>query len=90
MRRQLIAFLALLTGLAALGAPAQASITDVINHDFGVSADAETNRACDRVTPASEPEKQVSKCKKMKKRRKAPVPAALRMPVLMGIDRAYE
>lgn len=90
MRRQLIAFLALLTGLAALGAPANASISEALNHGFDVSAQAEPSAHCDRVTPADDPKKKATKCRKSKKRKTGQVPEALRLPVLMGVERAYE
>lgn len=90
MRRQLIAFLALLTGLAALGAPASASINEALNQNFDVSAHAEPSDNCDRATPADDPQKKATKCRKAKKRKTGQVPEALRLPVLMGIERAYE
>jgi len=94
MTRHFFAFLALLTGLAAFGAPAQASLAEVLACDASIAASApddaarseqghfalaESLPANPRAAGASKPA--------------ASIPAAaasLRLPVLMGIERAYE
>ncbi len=90
MRRQIIAFLALLTGFAAIGSPAHATLAEALNQDIGVAAGADANEPCEATTPAGKPEKQTAKCKDAKKGKPVRVPKVLRLPVLMGVDRAYE
>jgi hypothetical protein len=91
IRRRLFAFLALLTGLAALGSPAQASLAEALACHSSIAAAAHddagggeavcvqhaplTLRASLEVEPAL-PELARS--------------LALRLPVLMGIERAFE
>lgn len=90
MRRQLIAFLALLTGLAALGGPATASISEAINQDVGVSAEADTSSASTHAKPSTKPAKRARKSEGCEEARPIRLPATLRLPVLMGVERAYE
>ena len=71
MTRQLIAFLALLTGLAAFSGTTSVS--------YAMSASSRRG-----------PGKPSDSAKNPKAKRRTPTPITLRMPVLMGIDRAYE
>lgn len=87
---RIVACLALLTGLAVAGTPANASVAEVLNCEIGIAADSseqqsDQQHAChhdeggDRVEEGD----------------RAPRPAdrsrrTMRPPVLYGIDRAYE
>ena len=90
MRRQLLALLALLTGLAALGTPAHASVAEALSCEIGVSAHDEDGLQQERQicpdgevhTPAKRPGELEKPSKKYKR--------ILRPPVLFGVDRAYE
>lgn len=91
MTRHFFAFLALLSGLAAFGGPAQASLAQALQCDASIAASAshdparseaghtETLPAVVNATCAAEP----AAILRIE-------PAALRLPVLMGIERAYE
>ncbi|MFN3989428.1 MAG: hypothetical protein ACK4IS_04135 [Erythrobacter sp.] len=94
MTRHFFAFLALLTGLAAFGTPAEASLAEVLACDASIAASAsddaarseqghfalgESLPANPRGALASTPAPSVSAGS-----------ASLRLPVLMGIERAYE
>lgn len=90
MLRRFFACLALLTGLVAVGAPANASIVDVLNCEVGVAADtaddsAEERRSCpveDAGNRADDPGKDDKPAKRAKR--------VVRPPVLYGVDRALE
>lgn len=90
MRRQLIAFLALLTGLAAIGTPAHASVADALTCEIGVSAHAMDGTAAERTEchhdEAHAPNKGPGDDARPAKRQKR----VYRPPVLFGVDRAYE
>ncbi|TRD10023.1 hypothetical protein FGU71_13590 [Erythrobacter insulae] len=91
MTRKLFAFLALLSGLAALGGTATASYAHTSSAcNASVMASAE-NAASDRhiQSDASPGIASVGK-KDAAENTRLPRPQSLRMPVLMGIDRAYE
>lgn len=91
MTRHIFALLALLTGLAAIGSPAQASLAEALSCDASIAANAtdegargevvrvESLRADPRANLGAKPALPAE-----------PAPTALRLPVLMGIERAYE
>ncbi|MGY6551571.1 MAG: hypothetical protein ACXIT4_06690 [Erythrobacter sp.] len=91
MTRHIFAFLALLTGLAALGSPAEAALTQALNCDSSIAASSGDDAARPAASHAETP---------ILAARSAPTampvcctpaaPAALRLPVLMGIERAFE
>ena len=85
-----LACIALLTGLAAVGTPANASIAEKIDCEIGVIFDAAKDTAEDAGScqhdRADEASKGEDKAKKPVRRR-GPL---LRPPVLYGADRAYE
>lgn len=90
MLRRLLACLALITGLAAIGAPTHASVAEAVSLEIGSSifaseASAEDRSECPDET-ARAPRKDPGKVE-------APGPKNRRIikpPVLFGIDRAYE
>lgn len=91
MTRHFFALLALLTGLAALGSPAQASLAEALACNASIAAAAGeeasgSESAASQAAPASlRDTREVARPE-----RRPAVPAALRLPVLMGIERAYE
>ena len=90
MTRHIFAFLALLSGLAALNAPAHASLVDAMACDTSVSASVDDDRSVEQI-PANAPPSSASESTASE----APMrtisrPHSLRLPVLMGIERAYE
>ena len=90
MTRHIFAFLALLSGLAALNAPAHASLVDAMACDTSVSASANDDGAAEQI-PANAPPSSASQSTAAEAPvRVMPLPTALRLPVLMGIERAYE
>ena len=90
MTRHIFAFLALLSGLAALNAPAHASMVDAMSCDTSVSASANDDTSTEQI-PANAPPSSATQSTAIETPvRVIPVPAALRLPVLMGIERAYE
>ncbi|WP_394728404.1 hypothetical protein [Altererythrobacter sp. GH1-8] len=90
MRRQILALLALLTGLAAIGTPAHASVAEALSCEIGASAleqhgTQQERQACedDNVhAPTKGPAEADPPARKTKR--------VIRPPVLFGIDRAYE
>ncbi|MFL0356829.1 hypothetical protein ACI5KX_10160 [Erythrobacter sp. GH1-10] len=91
MTRQLIAFLALLTGLAAFSGTTSVSYAmSASSCDASVSASAEKPASSEREQARRGPGKPSDSAKNPKAKRRTPTPISLRMPVLMGIDRAYE
>ena len=90
MTRHIFALLALLSGLAALNAPAHASLVDAMACDTSVSASADEDRSAEQIPanapPASASESTASEAPE----RAVSRPLSLRLPVLMGIERAYE
>lgn len=85
-----LACLALLTGLAAVGTPANASVVEALNCEIGFSADAadvqsDDGRRCDHEDAGCGAD-EADKAKQPAKRSKR----VIRPPVLYGIDRAYE
>nr|WP_298927356.1 hypothetical protein [uncultured Erythrobacter sp.] len=91
MTRKLFAFLAMLSGLAALGGTATASYAHTTSAcNASVSASAENVGVDRRAQSKATPTKAAARKKGAKKKAPTPRPQSLRMPVLMGIDRAYE
>lgn len=91
MTRQLFAFLALLTGLAAFGSPAEASLTQPIACDSSIAAGVACDATCSEASRAERPSltirtRQVGDVQEISDA----VPATSRVPVLMGIERAFE
>lgn len=90
MLRRMLACIALLTGLVAVSAPAQASLTGMLDCEIGVTVDAadnsgDVNRSCHHDEAGSQAD-EADKVQKPAKRARRVV----RPPVLYGIDRAYE
>ncbi len=93
MTRHFFALLALLTGLAALGSPAQASLAEAMACDSSIAAlaggdeaarsEAVRTRAPAATAPTRRAVQQPCAGHEM-------LPAPVRVPVLMGIERAYE
>ena len=91
MIRKLFAFLALLTGLVALSGTASVSFAQSSSPcNTGVSASAECPDAGEQAKTKVRSGKPARGPDSAKPQRKVPTPPSLRMPVLMGIDRAYE
>lgn len=89
MLRQLITLLALLTGLAAVGAPAQALVYDAAS---GVELAAGAERPCKgEACACSGPASQaLGKPRAAKPCKPAPVVTVVIPTVQVGADRAYE
>ncbi|MEM9501912.1 MAG: hypothetical protein AAF941_08705 [Pseudomonadota bacterium] len=90
MKRSLIAFLALLSGLAALGSPAQASAVNAIACDIGVSAEVAADKAGTPAEIREATKKRPVRCRKLKAPKRFPLPQSLQVPIVMGIERAFE
>jgi hypothetical protein len=91
MTRHIFALLALLTGLAAFGSPAQASLAEVLACDASIAASASDDAArSDQGHGEGLPASRVAACAGEPAPRVPAAPASLRLPVLMGIERAYE
>lgn len=91
MTRHILAFLALLTGLAALGSPAQASLAEALACNSSIAASAGDEASGSEgaaIQPAPSTLKE-SRAVEAPESRPAP-PHSLRLPVLMGIERAFE
>jgi hypothetical protein len=95
MTRHFFALLALLSGLAAIGSPASAgigaSLAEALACDSSIAAAAGdeasgSESVAGQAAPAS---LRATRKAASPERRPAP-PHALRLPVLMGIERAYE
>jgi hypothetical protein len=91
MTRHFFALLALLTGLAALGSPAQASLAEALacNSSIAVAAGDDSARVESVAVQAVPATIHASRAVELPKARPAR-PQALRLPVLMGIERAFE
>ena len=91
MTRHFFALLALLTGLAALGSPAQASLAEALACNSSIAAAAgEETSGSESVAAQPAPATLRATREVAKPERRPAVPEALRLPVLMGIERAYE
>lgn len=95
MTRHFFALLALLTGLAVIGSPANAgvgvSLAEALAYDSSIAAAAgdETVRA--ETAPAQAVPATIRESRAAETPEPCPaMPASLRLPVLMGIERAYE
>lgn len=91
MTRKLFAFLAMLSGLAALSGPAAASYAHTSTAcNSSVSTSVVASSASEQVRAERVPRKASANAGTVPAERTAPTPQSLRLPVLMGIDRAYE
>ncbi len=91
MTRKLFALLALLTGLAALSGPANASVLDNIPCDIGVASDyADDQGGLPETVRKQRFAKALVCCPTSTAPRSKPEARYLRLPVLMGIERAFE
>lgn len=91
MTRRFLALLALLTGLVALGGTAQASLAEALACSASVAAASGDERVASesvaaQPAPATIIATRAAECEQPA----PPVPPSLRLPVLMGIERAYE
>ncbi len=90
MRRQLLALLALISGLAVLGTPAHASVVEALSCEIGASAHDHHGTSQERQVCEDEevhaPTKGPGEAQRPVKKAKR----IIRPPVLFGIDRAYE
>ena len=91
MTRHILALLALLSGLAAFGSPAQASLADALACGSSIAAAAgDETGSCESVAVQPAPAT-ISATRAVEAPRHAPAkPETLRLPVLMGIERAFE
>lgn len=90
MTRHILALLALLSGLAALSGPAHASAHPLAACNVGASAEAGETRTHLAAKPADAGDKATRRCRETRRPSPVPRPRALRMPVLMGVERALE
>jgi hypothetical protein len=91
MTRHFFALLALLTGLAALGSPAQASLAEALACNSSIAAAAgEETSGSESVAAQPAPATLSATREVAKPERRPAVPEALRLPVLMGIERAHK
>lgn len=90
MLRRLLACLALITGLAAIGAPTHASITEAVRLEAGSgifsseSATEDRNECPDEASRAVRRDPGKAEPQDRRNRR------IIKPPVLFGVDRAYE
>jgi len=91
MTRRLLAFLALLTSLVALGGTAQASLAEALACNSSIAA-ASGDEAAKAESVAVQPAPSTIQATRAAETPCPPpaVPRSLRLPVLMGIERAYE
>ena len=91
MTRHILALLALLTGLAAFGGTAQASLTEALACNSSIAATAGEEASGSEKAAAQPAPATLHETRKVEAPESRPAaPAALRLPVLMGIERAYE
>ena len=95
MTRHFFALLALLTGLAAIGSPANAgvgaSLAEALACNSSIAAAAGDESARSETAPAQSVPATIRESRAAEAPDTRPAaPAALRLPVLMGIERAYE
>jgi hypothetical protein len=91
MTRRFLALLALLTGLVALGGTAQASLAEALACSASVVAASGDERAASESVAAQPAPATISATRAAECECPAPpVPESLRLPVLMGIERAFE
>jgi hypothetical protein len=91
MTRHFFALLALLTGLAALGSPAQASLAETLVCKSSIAATAGQETAASRNIAAQPVPASLRQSRALAGAQpRSPAAVALRLPVLMGIERAIE
>lgn len=91
MTRHFFALLALLTGLAAIGSPAHASLAEALACDSSIAAAAGEDVRSSETAPAQPVPATIRATRAAEVAEPQPVVSAeLRLPVLMGIERAYE
>jgi len=91
MTRHILALLALLSGLAALSGTAHASSAGPLAAcNIGASAEAAESRAHLPAKRLDAPDKAARRCRETRRTAPVPRPRVLRMPVLMGVERALE
>jgi hypothetical protein len=91
MTRHILAFLALLSGLAAFGSPAQASLAEALACGSSIAAAAGDEVAGGEHVAVQTVPATVQESREIEAPESRPAaPASLRLPVLMGIERAYE
>jgi len=91
MTRHFLALLALLTGLAAFGGPAHASVSEALACSASIAAAAGDEVSGSEAAPVQPVPATISATRALAAPESRPAaPAALRLPVLMGIERAYE
>lgn len=91
MTRRFLAFLALLTGLVAFGGPAQASLVEALACGSTIAAAAGDETHSSESLAIQPAPATISASRAVEAPRAVPVtPESLRLPVLMGIERAYE
>lgn len=91
MTRRFLAFLALLTGLVALGGTAQASLAEALACSSSIAA-ASGDEVAKSESVAVQPAPSTIQATRAVEAPCPPpaAPSVLRLPVLMGIERAYE
>jgi hypothetical protein len=91
MTRRFLALLALLTGLVALGGTAQASLAEALACSSSIAAASGDERAgAEHVAAQGSPATIIATRAAEAVCPPPPVPETLRLPVLMGIERAFE
>lgn len=91
MTRRFLALLALLTGLVALGGTAQASLAEALACSASVAATSGDERAASESVAVQPAPATISATRAAEAPcPPPPVPESLRLPVLMGIERAFE
>lgn len=91
MTRKLLAIFALLSGLAVLTGPANASLSPSSSAcDASVEASADNGAATEQAGLESAPEDMAARKRIGDRQPHSPTPPALSLPVLMGVDRALE
>ena len=91
MTRHILAFLALLSGLAAFGSPAQASLAEALACGSSIAAAAGNEAAVAEHVAVQPVPATVHQSREIEAPESRPAtPHTLRLPVLMGIERAYE
>lgn len=91
MTRRFLAFLALLTGLVAFGGTAQASLAEALACGSSIAAVPGEEAADGESIAVQSVPATVHESRDIEAPARTPaVPHALRLPVLMGIERAYE
>ena len=91
MTRHFFALLALLTGLAVFGSPAHATLTQAFACDASIAASASDDGTLSEAGRGENlPAGHSTRCSAPPAACAPQVPASLRLPVLMGIERAYE